>query len=75
MYSASMNSSSRWRKPCKPPFTTITRICEETFTEAGTIFKKSRGYSFTDCKSFIVMKRYGLTHVLTFDRNFRDAGF
>ena len=57
------------------PFTTIIRIDEETFREAWSIFKKSRGYSFTDCTSFTVMKKYGITHAFTFDRHFRDAGF
>jgi len=57
------------------PFTTIIRIDEETFREAWSVFKESRGYSFTDCTSFTVMKKYGITHAFTFDRHFRDAGF
>jgi len=57
------------------PFTTIIRIDEETFKEAWNIFKRSRGYSFTDCTSFIVMKRYGIAHAFTFDKHFREAGF
>lgn len=31
--------------------------------------------SFTDCVSFAVMKRLGLTHVATFDEHFKRAGF
>ncbi|MEM2894218.1 MAG: PIN domain-containing protein [Candidatus Bathyarchaeia archaeon] len=57
------------------PFTTIIRIDEEIFSEAWSMFKRSRGYSFTDCTSFTVIKKYGITHAFTFDKNFRDAGF
>ncbi len=31
--------------------------------------------SFTDCVSFAVMKRLGLTHAATFDKHFSQAGF
>ncbi len=31
--------------------------------------------SFTDCVSFAIMKRLGLTHVATFDQHFQKAGF
>jgi len=57
------------------PFTSIIKIDEETFREALSIFKESRGYSFTDCTSFAVMKKYGITHAFTFDKHFREAGF
>lgn len=57
------------------PFTTIIRIDEDIFTEAWNMFKKSRGYSFTDCTSFIVMKKYGITYAFTFDKYFRGVGF
>ena len=57
------------------PFTTIIRIDEETFKEAWNIFKNSKGYSFTDCTSFAAMKKYGVTHVFTFDKHFQEAGF
>ena len=57
------------------PFTTIIRIDEEIFSEAWSIFRESRGYSFTDCTSFTVMKKYGIPIAFTFDRHFRDEGF
>lgn len=31
--------------------------------------------SFTDCISFVLMRRAGIHAVFTFDRHFRDAGF
>lgn len=34
-----------------------------------------KGLSFTDCTSFVLMKRVGLTRVATFDRHFSQAGF
>jgi predicted nucleic acid-binding protein len=34
-----------------------------------------KGYSFTDCTSFVVMKEMKLTHCLAFDKHFEQAGF
>ncbi|MGC8911035.1 MAG: type II toxin-antitoxin system VapC family toxin [Nitrososphaeria archaeon] len=57
------------------PFTTIVRIDDEVFNDAWNMFKKSKGYSFTDCTSFTIMKKYGVTHAFTFDKHFGEAGF
>jgi len=57
------------------PFTTLLRIDEELFQEAWNDFRDRRGYSFTDCTSFTVMKRFGVTHAFTFDKHFESAGF
>lgn len=34
-----------------------------------------KGFSFTDCTSFVVMKELGLRRALTTDRHFSQAGF
>jgi len=57
------------------PFTTLLRIDNELFQEAWTRFKDNKGYSFTDCTSFTIMKRLGITHAFTFDKHFENAGF
>jgi predicted nucleic acid-binding protein len=57
------------------PFTTLLRIDEEFFQEAWNHFGDSRGHSFTDCTSFTVMRKFGITHAFTFDRHFGEAGF
>jgi predicted nucleic acid-binding protein len=36
---------------------------------------KDKTYSFTDCTSFILMKRFHLTNVLSLDAHFEQAGF
>lgn len=55
--------------------TTMIRVDEDIFEEAWALFKQNKGYSFTDCTSFSVMKRYDITHAFTFDKHFENAGF
>ena len=57
------------------PFTITVRIDQDLFIKAWDFFRDNKGYSFTDCTSFNVMERYGVTHAFTFDRHFRHAGF
>ena len=37
--------------------------------------RPDKSYSFTDCTSFVLMRRLGLQQALTFDRDFRREGF
>ncbi len=41
------------------------------------LFKQSsdKGWSYTDCCSFVLMREQGLTRALTADQHFRQAGF
>lgn len=51
---------------------------EEELFQAGLELYNDRldkGWSLTDCISFVVMSRFGLTDALTADRHFLQAGF
>jgi predicted nucleic acid-binding protein len=56
------------------------RWLDATLTDWTGALKLMRKYadqavSFTDCISFVVMKREGIKHVFGFDRHFSAAGF
>ena len=53
------------------------RIDSARFERAHELFFKYRdkGFSFTDCTSFATMRDIRVTHALTTDRHFRQAGF
>lgn len=52
-------------------------IQEDLHGEAYDLFRtiERKGPSFTDCTSFVLMRRLGFTTVFTFDRDFAVAGF
>ncbi len=47
------------------------------FDAAWTLFvdRDDKRWSFTDCTSFVLMENLGIRSALTFDTNFREAGF
>lgn len=58
------------------PSIKIVRVTAKDEADAWQWFQKDwSDLSFTDCVSFAVMKRLGITHVATFDQHFARAGF
>lgn len=53
------------------------RISQERFDRGRELFFRHRdkGYSFTDCTSFAVMRELKLTTALTTDKHFKQMGF
>jgi len=54
----------------------IVRITEEDEQAAWRMFKQfdDKQFSFTDCTSFVVMQRMGITLAFTFDDDFARTG-
>lgn len=57
--------------------TRMIKVDYEAFKDAWDLFKKFKDklWSFTDCTSFILMKRHRLVTAFTFDEHYRQAGF
>lgn len=55
----------------------VVHITEEVEEEAWQLFKQYRdkNFSFTDCTSFAVMRKLGITKAFTNDRHFRQMEF
>lgn len=49
----------------------------DLYTKGMTLYQnyKDKYWSLTDCISFVVMRERGITHALTADRHFEQAGF
>ena len=59
------------------PDVTIIPQTPEQFEAATQLFAQrlDQRFSLTDCASFLVMQERGITRALTFDTDFRAAGF
>ena len=59
------------------PFIRIIPADEELFQAGFDYFeaRPDKGWSLTDCISFVVMEREQLTEALTGDHHFEQAGF
>ena len=59
------------------PMVTIEPQSSEQFDEALERLRRrvDQEWSITDCASFLVMERYGITAALTADHHFTQAGF
>ena len=59
------------------PLCHIVDPCSELFDKGVALYasRKDKGWSLTDCVSFVVMREEGLSEALTGDRHFEQAGF
>lgn len=59
------------------PDVTLMPADSTLFTEGLALYasRPDKEWSLTDCISFVVMQRLGLTEALTGDRHFEQAGF
>ncbi len=70
-------AASWWQQIDRSPRLRWERIDSERFEKARQLVFQYRDndFSFTDCTSFVVMREARLTHALTTDGHFRQAGF
>ena len=55
----------------------LVRVEVPAFGAAWKLFvrRSDKRWSFTDCTSFVLMENLGIRKAVTFDANFRQAGF
>ena len=60
-----------------PAVVEMLTVGAEEMSEAWQLFcaRKDKMYSFTDCTSFVLMKRLGIESALTLDEDFQREGF
>jgi predicted nucleic acid-binding protein len=65
------------RRILMDPSITVQPQTHESFLEGLALYEQcpDKHYSLTDCISMNVMRRHGLTEVLTYDRHFEQEGF
>jgi predicted nucleic acid-binding protein len=66
-----------WNQVDVSPRLRWERIDSDRFERARQLFfqYRDKDFSFTDCTSFVVMREARLTHAITTDRHFKQAGF
>jgi predicted nucleic acid-binding protein len=59
------------------PSIRLVHVEEDLFHEGWNYFQKhkDKGYSLTDCISFLVMEEFGIITAFAFDKHFIQAGF
>ena len=79
-----LNSRGRHRKAVElggrllsSPSVQFVHVEEDLFQEGWRYFARhtDKRYSLTDCISFVLMNRLGISRALTFDKHFAQAGF
>lgn len=60
-----------------PGVTDLVRVTAEDENQAWRLFldREDKLYSFTDCTSFVLLRRLGLRQALALDDDFRQEGF
>ena len=66
-----------WHQVDRSPRLRWERVDSDRFEKARQLFfqYRDKGFSFTDCTSFTIMREVRLTRALTTDRHFRQMGF
>ena len=61
----------------EPSSADLIRLTAADETAAWKLFvdRSDKGYSFTDCTSFVLMRRLGLKEAVSLDEHFRQEGF
>ncbi len=56
--------------------TSLVRVTEDDFSNALKIYEQfqDKAWSFTDCTSYVIMQRLGITRAFSFDRHFHQFG-
>ena len=59
------------------PSVRLVHVGEDLFSEGWNYFRKhkDKGYSLTDCVSFLVMVEFGIDTAFTFGKHFVQSGF
>lgn len=65
------------RRLLESPSVELVHVDEGLFHRAFELFegRQDKGYSLTDCVSFVVMRDRGLARAFAFDRHFEQEGF
>ena len=55
----------------------VESLTPESFDAALKLYRErpDKGWSITDCSSFLIMQRFGIDSALTYDKHFEQAGF
>ena len=61
----------------RSPSVQLVHVDERLFLAGWAYFQQyqDKDYSLTDCISFVVMRKFGITRAFAFDKHFTQAGF
>jgi predicted nucleic acid-binding protein len=59
------------------PLTTVVEARQQLFERGEALYRDrpDKGWSLTDCTSFVIMQERGITKALTADHHFEQAGY